>query len=111
MKKRLGKIQKVRFGISSYQDGMIGLFLTLGDGSWGVTWSICAWDPCLVKHSHHCKWTEEGRDKELAKIMREVSLYLSQAKVDNVNSLENIPVECTFDGTVLKEWRILTEVL
>jgi hypothetical protein len=43
--------------------------------------------------------------------MRYVSKLLKDAKVDAVQKLQGIPVEVTFDGNLLKEWRILTEVL
>jgi len=43
--------------------------------------------------------------------MRFVSKLLKEAKVDNVDKLKGIPVEVTFDGMMLKEWRVLTEVL
>jgi hypothetical protein len=36
---------------------------------------------------------------------------LKQAKVDSVERLKGKPVEVTFDGNRLEEWRILTEVL
>ena len=36
---------------------------------------------------------------------------LNEAKVDDIKNLKGVPVEATFDGTLLKSWRILTEVL
>jgi hypothetical protein len=36
---------------------------------------------------------------------------LKDAKVNSVDELKGKPVEVTFDGNMLKEWRILTEVL
>jgi hypothetical protein len=36
---------------------------------------------------------------------------LNDAKVNSVDRLKGVPVEATFDGNLLKEWRILTEVL
>ena len=35
MEKRLGKIESVSFGLGGYQGAMLGLHVTLGDGSWG----------------------------------------------------------------------------
>jgi hypothetical protein len=43
--------------------------------------------------------------------MRYLSKLLNEAKVSSVDKLKGIPVEVTFDGNMLKEWRILTEVL
>jgi hypothetical protein len=43
--------------------------------------------------------------------MRFVSKLLKEAKVNSVDKLKGIPVEVTFDGNILKDWRILTEVL
>jgi len=33
------------------------------------------------------------------------------AKVNSIDKLKGIPVEVTFEDNMLKEWRILTEVL
>jgi hypothetical protein len=43
--------------------------------------------------------------------MRYLSKLLKEAKVSSVYKLKGIPVEVTFDGNMLKEWRILKEVL
>jgi hypothetical protein len=43
--------------------------------------------------------------------MRLLSKLLKEAKVDSVEKLKGKPVEVTFDGNRLQEWRILTEVL
>ena len=111
MEKRLGKIQSARFGHGGYQDGCIGLVVTLGDGTWGVGDFKGTWDPELVKCSEHSKWTEEDRTKNIDEAVRYISKLLKDAKVDSVDKLKNIPVEVTFDGNVIKEWRILTEVI
>jgi hypothetical protein len=111
MEKKLGKIQNVYFGIGGYQDAMLGLHVTLGGGSWGVGDGRFAWDAELIKHSNYSQWTEEDRDKHYAEILRYVSKLLNDAKVSSVDKLKGIPVEVTFDGNLLKEWRVLTEVL
>ena len=111
MEKRLGKIKKVSFGIGSYQDAMIGLHITLGGEGWGVEDSRSEWDAEKVEWSERCNWTEFERDKKYAEILRYVSKLLKDAKVDSVDNLQGIPVEVTFDNRILKEWRILTEVL
>ena len=111
MEKRLGKIQSIKFGIGGYQDAMIGLHITLGSTGWGVTDTKSAWDAETVQHTEHCKWTEKDRDAQYAEILRYVSKLLNEANVTNVNDLKGKPVEVTFNGNLLKEWRILTEVL
>ncbi len=111
MENRLGKIESVSFGVGGYQGAMIGIHITLGDGGWGVCDSKVAWDAEQVKHTEHIKWTEEDRDKQYSKIMRYISKILSEAKVDCVYKLKGIPIEAIFEGNMLKEWRVLTEVL
>lgn len=111
MEKKLGKITSVKFGHGGYQDACIGLSVGLGDGSWGVSDFKGTWDAELVKRSEYTKWTEEERTKGYDETIRFLSKLLKEAKVDTVDKLKNIPVEVTFDGTLLKEWRILTEVL
>jgi hypothetical protein len=111
MEKRLGKIESVSFGLGGYQGEMLGLHVTLGNGSWGVGASKCNWDAEQIKWAENTKWSEEDRDGWYSEIMRYVSNLLKDAKVDSVDKLKGKPVEVTFDGTTLKEWRILTEVL
>lgn len=111
MEKRLGKITSVRFGLGGYQDACLGLSVSLGDGSWGVGDFKGTWDAESIKRSEYTKWTEEDRSKGYDETMRFVSKLLKEAKVDSVDKLKDIPVEVTFDGNMLKEWRILTEVI
>lgn len=111
MEKKLGKIQEVKFGLGSYQGAMLGLHVTLGDGSWGVTSEVSTWDPETIECSKYAKWTEEGRSKIFDEIMRYISKLLNEAKVNSINELKGIPIEATFDNNTLKEWRILKEVL
>jgi hypothetical protein len=111
MEKKLGKIESVRFGLGGYQEANLGLSVTLGNGSWGVGDFKGGWDAESIKWSENCKWTEEDRSKDYANTMRYLSKLLNEAKVSSVDKLKGIPVEVTFDGVMLKEWRILTEVL
>jgi hypothetical protein len=111
MEKRLGKIESVHFGLGGYQGAMLGIHVTLGDGGWGVGDSKANWDAEQISCSEHCKWSESDRDVWYAEIMRYVSKLLKEAKVDSVEKLKGKPIEATFDGNMLKEWRILTEVL
>lgn len=111
MEKRLGKIEEVCFGLGGYQGAMLGLHVTLGDGSWGVSNSKANWDSEKIKWGKYTQWSEEDRNQWYSDIMRYVSTLLKEAKVDSVDKLKGKPVEVTFDGNTLKEWRILTEVL
>jgi hypothetical protein len=111
MEKKLGKIESVSFGLGGYQGAMLGLHVTLSGGSWGVGDSRANWDAEQIEWSKHTQWSEEDRDGWYAEIMRYVSKLLKQAKVGSVDKLKGIPIEATFDGNQLTEWRILTEVL
>lgn len=111
MEKKLGKIESVSFGLGGYQGSMLGLHVTLGNGSWSVNHSRAEWDAEQIECSEFTKWSEEDRDRWYTEIMRYVSKLLKEAKVDSVDKLRGKPVEVTFDGNTLKEWRILTEVL
>jgi hypothetical protein len=108
MEKKLGKIESVQFGLGGYQDCQLGLSITLGDGGWGVGDFRGNWDAQTIKWSETCKWTEEDRDKGYSETMRFLSKLLKESKVRSVDKLKGIPVEVTFDGNVLKEWRVLT---
>ena len=111
MEKRLGKIESVHFGLGGYQGAMLGIHVTLSNGSWGVGDSRGQWDAEQISCSEHSKWSESDRDVWYAEIMRYVSKLLKDAKVDSVDKLKGKPVEVTFNGNSLKERRILTEVL
>lgn len=108
---KLGKIEHVEFGHGGYQDAMLGIHVTLSGNGWGVGTTNSAWDACMIECSKHAKWTEADRSKQYDEIMRYVSKLLSDAKVSKVSALKGIPIEATFDGNLLKSWRILTEVL
>lgn len=111
MRTELGKIEKVSFGLGGYQDACIGLNVTLSGNGWGVGSDRTAWDANKIKRTERCEWTEADRDQQYAEILRYVSDLLAAAKIDSVDQLRGKPIEATFDGMTLKEWRILTEVL
>lgn len=111
MEKKLGKIESVRFGLGGYQDVMLGLSVTLSGEGWGVGDFKGTWDAESIKVSSSTQWTEKERSKQYDDTMRYLSKLLKEAKVTSVDKLKGIPVECIFDGNLLKEWRVLTEVL
>lgn len=86
METRLAKLRKVTFGPGGYQNADIGVTLDIGGNGWGVGDFIPVGDPRL---------------KEL----------FESTKKTSVAALEGTPVEVTFDGMMMKSWRVLTEVL
>jgi hypothetical protein len=100
--KQLGKIQSVSFGHGGYHDAMIGISFTLSGEGWGVGDFWGAWS---IKRS------EEDRIRGLGEMVMRVNDLLQQAKVSTVDRLKGIPVEVSFEGNLLKSWRVLTEVL
>lgn len=112
LKSKLGKIESVTFGRGGYQDAMFGLAVTLTMKGSGVNDFVGgAWDPATMPRSERAQWTEEDRSNELVEMCRKVSKLLSDANVDDVTKLVGKPVEVTFEGSLLKSWRILTEVI
>lgn len=111
VEKKLDKIEKVRFGHCGYDNTGIGISFTFSFDGCGLSTDKSGWDAEIIKHSDHCKWSEEDRDKSYAEIVRFVSLLLKQAKVSDVSELQGKPIEVTIDRNSLKEWRILEEVL
>lgn len=97
---------------NTYQKYLIILKINYnGNNDWGVQDSRSAWDAENIKYSKNSKWTEADRDKKYAEIVRYLSKLLKDAKVNSIDKLKGIPVEVTFEDNMLKEWRILTEVL
>ncbi len=111
MRKELGKIESVSFGHGGYQGCMLGLHVTLSSGGWSVGDTRSTWDANLIECSSNAKWTEDDRSKQYDDIMRYTSKLLNDAKVHTIDKLKGIPVEVSFEGNTLKEWRVLTEVL
>lgn len=106
--RRIGKVQKVRYGNGvGYQDAMTGIQFTLGSAGWGVIDSWAAW----TTYSEGASYSKEEWMLQHGKVTLRIADLLLQAKVDQVVDLKDIPVEVTFDGGILKSWRVLTEVL
>lgn len=107
-RKELGRITSATFGFGGYDGACIGFALQFGGGSWGCGTFIGTWSG---KPSDHAKWTEDDQSKTFADAVRKLGETLSQARKQHVGELVGTPVEVTFDGNLLKEWRVLTEVL
>lgn len=111
MKKCLGKIIDVKFGLVGYQECNLGIALLFYfDGSEGYKMKGF-WDSNCVKWDSDCKWTEEDRSKHFDETMRYISDLLFKSKVDDVYKLKGIPVEVEVEENIVKSFRILEEVL
>lgn len=111
MRKELGKINHLRIGMGGYQDCMFGISIDLGGEGWGVGDFKGFWSPARMKRSDNAQWTEADRDEEIVTTFRWLDALMAEAKVTDSNELVGIPIEATFDGMLLKSWRILKEVL
>ena len=107
-RKALGKITAARFGWGGYQDCMFGLTLMFETDGGGVGHFDGTWG---IERAEYAKWTEEDRVKLLGETCVRLRDTLKDAKKMCVEELMGVPVEVTFEGNMLKKWRILTEVL
>lgn len=98
--KILGKLTNVKFGSGGYDGAMFGLTVTLEMGHSSCMDFIGVW-----KHPN------EAQRPAHADTMMSLIELMEQARVDEVHELEGIPVEVTMDGSVMKSWRVLEEVL
>jgi hypothetical protein len=104
----LGKIKSAQFGWGGYNEAMVGATFVLGGESWGVGDHWGAWG---VERTEHCRWTEDDRLRQLGEVCVRLAALLKSARKDDVSRLPGTPVEATFDGNMLKSWRVLEEVL
>lgn len=111
--KHLGEISRIELGIGGIRDSMLGLFIWFTYDDVIVMSENSISDPTLV-NGEGISGTEGWRDKRLARIMREISKILNQAKVSTLQELKGKPVELEIDedeGYRLLSWRLLTEVI
>ena len=99
MNKVIGKIESARFG---YWEYVFGLHLTIKTETGGVTTSE-GYNPTY-------KYTVEAEAAGL-KMLARVQKLLKDANVESIHQLKDVPLEVTFDGSLLREFRILKEVL
>lgn len=109
MEKRLGKIRDVKFGFGGYRDACIGLSMTL-DSS-GTCVNIFVSGGWNSPPSDGTSWTLMDQAKQQSEMVLKLTELMKQAKIEDITKLEGKPVEITFDGMILKDWRLLTEVL
>jgi hypothetical protein len=106
--KVLGKISYARWGWGGYENAMLGLSVSFSMKGTGVGTFVGAWG---TEWSETCKWSEDERTATLGiATLRLGSLLKTIGKLD-AKDLVNTPVELTFEGTRLVDWRILEEVL
>lgn len=109
IRKEIGKIKKVEFGMGGYQDAQFGFRFELGGKSWGVN---DFWGQWATKRLATAEWTEQDRLTYLGKDCMRVLQLLQDAKVESLQDLIDVPIECSFEGfNILSSWRILTEVI
>lgn len=105
MRKELGKIKEI--ALRSFE-GQFGLDVLL-TGIWGsCNWHLLTYD---TEYNERCQWTEKDRDNGYIEIMIRIRNDIKTAKVNSLDKLRGIPVECTFDGNTIVSWRVLEEVL
>ena len=110
IEERIGKIKSVKFGFGGYDDTQFGLGVSLGSDkdSWGVGSFDGYWS---MKPTTNAQWNIEDQDAGFALTCRNIMALLKDAKITDVSDLAGVPVSVTFEGNVLKSWRILTEAL
>ena len=107
-RKELGKINSASFGMGGYQDACIGLNLSFGGKGWGVCKFYGSW---AIARSEYAKWSQDDRLREIGLAGMKLAELLEKTHKRDVSQLVGTPVECTFEGNELKEWRLLEEVL
>jgi hypothetical protein len=108
MRKELGKIESVNFGLGGYQGVQFGVWFCIKSTGGSASDGEGVWTGEITEST---QWTEKDRGTTLEKIMRYVMDLIEKAKVKNFNDLVGVPVEATIENNSLKAWRILTEVL
>lgn len=107
-RKELGKITHASFGMGGYQECMVGLSLAFGSKGWGVNTFYGGW---AIERSEYAKWSEADRMHEIGKAGMKLAELLQKVGKRDVKELVGTPVEVTFAGNELKDWRLLDEVL
>ena len=106
--KSIGKITHCYFGFGGYQDVMIGFSFNFDTESGGVGDFWGTWN---CEPDKHTKWTKDSQIRYLGESVLRASKVMADAKVSRFKDLVGKPVEVSWDGNALKEWRILTEVI
>jgi hypothetical protein len=105
MEKQLVKIDSIKLGYNN--DGQFGFTIELRGQSWGTVDFWGTWS----EWSEYCKWSVDDQNKIFTESLLKMKKLLKDAKRDTLEKLNGAPIEATFEGCLLKSWRILTEVL
>jgi hypothetical protein len=109
---KLGKITSAELGFGGYQDVQFGLSVVMEGDGWGVNTFINAgWNDDLSPDKEYCHWTEDERTELRALLCKKIDVILRSAKVNYISQLKDIPVEAILEKNMLKDWRVLEEVL
>jgi hypothetical protein len=103
----LGKIRVALFGYGGYQDAQFGLTLEFEGKGWGVGTFIGPW----ARRTSGAKWTLDDQARQWAEMCAKLRDILEDAKKQHIGQLVGVPVEVTFEDRMLKDWRVLTEVM
>lgn len=89
-------------------DGRLGFLFDLKGTGWGCGdfWGFWSTD-----HTPSCEWTPETRHIALGEACMRVQKLFVDARKRSLDQLVGMPVEATFEGNLLRSWRILSEVL
>lgn len=110
-RKELGKIEKAELVTNGgYGDGMFGIRFELRSGGTGVGDFWGYWGT-HVQPGNNSKWTEENRASSRSDVFLRLETVMRNANVKNFNELKGVPIEITYQGNMLKSWRVLTEVV
>lgn len=90
----LGKIENIYFGT---ERNKMGIFFTLEGDGWGVQDSITVES---LSNQDGCQ-----------NIFYRLRELFSNAEVNSIKDLKGTPVRASFEGSLLRKWEILTEVL
>ena len=106
----LGKISRVHFGIT--ENCQFGLSLTFSGKNFSVGATVIGgWAYSHISVGKSRGWTEEDRSLMMITMCERINTILADAKKTDIKDLVGVPVELTTIGSILGDWRILTEVL
>lgn len=105
--KFLGKITQAEYGKYPGYEYLMGIKLELSFDGCGIG---CG-GKYMVNMNPECRWSKEERTDAIVNSVERIKQILDDAKVHYVSELVGKPVEVEIKDSVLKGFRILTEVL
>lgn len=107
--KFLGKITSAEFGKDSDRGFLCGLQLEFSFNGGGASYPYCLVNMDKPDEYHH--FTEEDQAEEMVREYKFIYKLLKDAKCNYVSQLVNKPIEVKVVDNIVKDFRILTEVL